>query len=255
MRQRNFFSLTAFLLIFILVLLIIYALPSATAKFAGSHTWEFNSTYGVTALKCGKCHGYIKSEMLSNKTPDALSSHLSASSNSSYVGPGKIINITRTPSGNYDDVCYMCHVVEDTFTAASHTKVTIRVCTDVDCHGDSTNAPGNTSCDLWDDEHCNVTGRINETDDAHRNFYYPLTKINTSYISEEGKAYDAGFVACLACHTHVGLDINVTRPYVFYSKYNFTGNLKNGYLNMTEFGINASLLNSSTSQKLGSAWE
>ena len=200
-------SNTRMLLIIGVLVLGIYILPSAVAKYAGSHTWEFNRTAGVTGLQCGLCHTYIKNEIQANQTPDVVSAHLAASNTSTYVGPGQDINITATPTGSYDDVCWMCHVQENDVTVGGgHTKVVIRVCTDADCHGNQTGPYD------WGEAIQNVTGRINSSADAHWNFYRPLTGFNSTIGNEDGGVYEMGFVACLACHTHVGLDLNITRP-------------------------------------------
>jgi hypothetical protein len=204
-------SNTRTLLIFGLIVLGIYVLPTAVAKFAGSHTWEFNRTGGVTSIECGKCHTYIKNEINSSDTVDVMWAHLNASANSSYVGPGLTININNSPSGSLDDVCWMCHVVQNEFATlgGTHTKVVIRVCTDTDCHGNETGP-----YPIFGEAIRNVTGRLNNDADAHYNFYRPLTAW-TSAIGQENTSlpnYDQGYISCLTCHTHVGLDLNLTRP-------------------------------------------
>ena len=236
----------------------IYVLPSAVAKYTGSHTWELNETGGVTSLQCGKCHTYIKNEITNGVTSDAMNAHRNASNNTAYVGVGKIINISNTPTGSLDDVCWMCHVQErDATLSGGHTKVVIRACTDSDCHGDTT---GTTSCTIFAagfsggaNTSCNVTGRINSSTDAHWNFYRPLTRLTSSIGNEDGGNYDMGFMACLACHTHVGLDLNITRPQKLSLSLNLTS-VTAGF-NATSLSVNYTNMTSTTGGKEpGSVW-
>ncbi len=66
----------------------IYVLPSVTARFAGSHTWELNLTADpderVGQLDCGKCHVYIKNEFTAGSFNVSLR-HQYASNNSAYI--------------------------------------------------------------------------------------------------------------------------------------------------------------------------
>jgi len=278
------------LLLLAVIVLGIYVLPSAIAKFAGSHTWEFNATTRVTALQCGKCHTYIKNEINNTNAQmyagDAISAHLAASNNTNYVSnaSGAPIYIPSLPASwdaTYDNVCWMCHTVESGFTASTHTKVTIRACTDIDCHGNYLNYTDNgvsapaaptgtniTNCQIWNENICNVTGRINSTSDAHKNFYYPLTAYESPYGNEGGYQYGSestangkytyGFVACLACHTHVGLSLNFTRPNELEAEFNLTdmtGTTTSAPWNITNLYVNMSSTNFSYGGKdPGSVW-
>lgn len=244
-------SNTKMLLIVAVFITGIYVLPSAVAKYAGSHTWEFNGTGRVTALQCGKCHTYIKNEINGSVTKDVMNAHLNASNASAYIGPDKIINISRAATGTLDDVCWMCHVQEnDATVTGGHTKVVIRVCTDTDCHGDQT---GTTSGSVWDTDKMNVTGKINSTSDAHWNFYRPLTNFQSTIGNEDGGNYDFGFVSCLGCHTHVGLDLNLTRPNKLSLSLNLTS-VTAGF-NATSLIVNMSNRSVSTGGKEpGSVW-
>ena len=270
MVRRKASSRTMVLLLIAVLVLGIYVLPSATAKFAGSHTWEFNASTGVTGLKCGKCHVYIVSEINNSNAKalagNAITAHLNASNATEYIGKGKPLNFSgpgATWDATYDNVCWMCHVVEGgASVSGTHTRVTIRVCTDVDCHGNYNNQSDDggtvTSCDIWGEDHCNVTGRINNTADAHRNFYYPLTRYTSPYGNENGGQYDYGFVACLACHTHVGLDLNFTRPNKLSARFNLTamtGSTQTSPWNITKLEVNTSSTNTTVGGKApGSVW-
>jgi hypothetical protein len=251
-------SNTKMLLLIAVFILGIYVLPSAVAKYAGSHTWELNETGGVTSLQCGKCHTYIKNEITAGVTNDAMNAHLNASNNSNYVGIGKLINITNTPTGSLDDVCWMCHIQElDATLSGGHTKVVIRACTDSDCHGDTT---GTGACTVFPtgfgggvNTSCNVTGNLNSSTDAHWNFYRPLTGLTSSIGNEDGGNYDMGFIACIGCHTHTGLDLNITRPQKLSLSLNLTS-VTAGF-NLTSLTVNYSNMTSSVGGKeYGSVW-
>ena len=47
------------LLLLAMVVVGIYVLPSVTARFAGSHTMEVNTSAGSGGMSCGECHQYI----------------------------------------------------------------------------------------------------------------------------------------------------------------------------------------------------
>lgn len=207
-----------------IIILGLYVLPGVTARFAGSHTWELNRTGGASALQCGKCHQYIVDEAhLSGVVGNVTWQHRRASNESRYINASSILIKVPTPQGNEYDFCNMCHVVESGISYAGHTKVTIRVCTDGDCHGDHTNA-SNQSYKLGVyPTALNITQKIKASQDPHSKFYNGLATATSTY-SEEGDSesaeassgtYNAGFYACIGCHTRVGVQINITRPNIY----------------------------------------
>ncbi len=211
----------------------IYVLPSVTARLAGSHTWELNQTAGVAGLKCGRCHQYIQAEaQAGGGALNVLYAHQNASNTSKYVNAsGGYINIT-TPTGSIDDFCVMCHAMEGGITGA-HTRVTIRVCTDGDCHGThNTTATQTSKVALWGQK-LNITEKLNSSTDAHRNYFGPLNDQTQRTYAEETDGdtddtlvdenagityYRPGFYACMGCHTHVGVQLDIRRP----TTYNFS---------------------------------
>ncbi len=216
-------SATVFALIAVMVLGI-YILPSVTAKFAGSHSWEVNLTARSEGLKCGRCHVYIRDEMAAaggtnvsndndcfplatwNPNWDVVCSHISASRNTSFVGTGMAVNITADANRDWDTVCHMCHVVErGASVGTQHTRVTTRVCTD--CHGNSTSvgriytSRGNSP---WGQGNCTATAagigncsefvvgpRLASSQDLHSNFFVPLDRVSGD-IAYEDTAASAG---------------------------------------------------------------
>ncbi len=243
----------------------LYVIPQATAKYAGSHTWERNDTYGVYGLRCTRCHYYILAEMsATNLSDDVAQRHRIASENTAYIGFDNPINISRDGlpivGASMVNVCLMCHVAEADSLAINgiHTKIVIRVCTDLDCHGDQS---GTTSGSIgaFSESTTNVTGRINQTTDAHSNFYRPLSQRNsTIYRNEDGGFYDEGFIACMGCHTHVGLDLEFKRPNKFSLNmtFNNTGGVPDWRLSGQGLTVNFSSTNISISTKSpGTVWE
>ncbi len=220
----------------------IYVLPSVTARFAGSHTWELNTTEATNArvaqLNCGKCHVYIKNEFTAGSF-NVSTAHKAASNTSAYINNTFEAFIQMpTPSGSDDDVCLMCHAVETGLSYEGHTRVTIRACTDGDCHGNHTEQVNQSAKVALFGQKLNIVDKLNSSADAHRNFYRPLSQQNSTYTMEDAgsstlvetadtndnSTYSAGFFACMGCHTHVGVQMTIGRP----SIYNFSLNTTDG---------------------------
>jgi hypothetical protein len=165
-----------------LLVLGIYVLPSVTARFAGSHTMEVNTTLGgPQKMKCGQCHQYIVDE-------------LNATNASDYVtGQHMAAALVATP----EDVCVFCHT-SSTGIAGAHTQVTVKPCTEAtSCHGQNVS-----------DYKKNVTGRLGDDSDAHSAWYNAMT----TATDPTNRWTDAGAYTCLGCHTHMGVSFNITRP-------------------------------------------
>ncbi len=205
----------------------IYVLPAATARFAGTHTWEVNqSSIGGQGLRCGKCHAYIKTELNATTLGDAtFQKHRTAAANSVYINNTNSTLIqVATPGADIDDFCLMCHAVETGASGAGHTKVTIRVCTDGDCHGKHTE--NQSLKDVMYPNKLNITTQISASADAHANFFNPLNATDSDYVAEDtldsvsvntsSGNYKAGFYACMGCHTHVGVQLDsIARPNIY----------------------------------------
>jgi hypothetical protein len=194
-----------------------YVLPSVTARFAGSHTMELNHTEGVEGsgtlnLKCANCHTYIDDELNATANADmVITAHLNAAANTNFTGPNGEINLTSNLDPNdASRACKMCHVLSQNSVniAGSHTKVAIRPCTV--CHGNSTD----TGLAYSDFGTAGDMGRkLANSTDGHRNFFVPLdtTTSDLGNLDASGN-YSNGYFACLACHTHVGVNFRFERP-------------------------------------------
>jgi hypothetical protein len=195
------------LLFFVLsiFLLAVYALPTAIAKFVGSHTFETGAN-GVGGLKCQICHDYIVQEFqATTETNRVLQIHNSSASNWSYTQGW--LNIT--PNTNQTQgVCMLCHRNQLSATP-SHTKVTIRVCTDLDCHGN--NATTNNTAYPVEGLMGPRLGGSDESDptNAHMRVFNSLSGNFSFYYNETGTNYTEGVFLCLGCHTFMDFELSV----------------------------------------------
>jgi cytochrome c2 len=231
------------------IVLGIYVLPSVTAKFAGSHTMEANTTGGVTEVQCGNCHQYIQDELnLSDGSlsDDVVTAHITALQDTNYANasnqsaPLKMDAIT---DADITTVCHLCHKVQSG-VSGGHTQVTIRACTDSACHGYNSSASPLYSSKL------NITEKLGSPYDAHNVWYNAMTSaspykaddvdgwagdlVNQTAVS--GGNYTIAFYTCLGCHTHVGIEfspINRWNAYSINVSFNNQGAATVEFINMT----------------------
>ncbi len=186
------------LLIIFLAVMAIYVFPQVLATLAGSHTMEFNAT-GTGSLECVKCHSYIFAEL--NATDDSrsvLQVHRNAAGNESYTRGWIAQNITNTTDSG---VCLLCHLGQ---VQNSHTKVFVRTCIDLDCHGtnESTN---NTAYRVG-----SIGPDLGSKTNVHERWFDSMSGYDSAYQNETGINYTKGYWACLGCHTYVRVNINAT---------------------------------------------
>jgi len=202
-----------FLLLLVLGIGFIYSLPLGIAKFAGTHTWEFNQTNGSRTINCVKCHRYILSEFtadyLTNRTYQV---HKNAAGNSSYTGAWLNLTVDNTTEFG---ICQFCHLNQMSATA-SHTKITIRACVDLDCHG--SNATSNNTAYPAAGFMGPKLGGSSESSptNVHMRAFNQMSSMDTGvYLNETGSDYKKGFYFCIGCHTHVdfGITYNGTESY------------------------------------------
>lgn len=222
---------------------------------------ELNTGNGTMGLKCAPCHQYILDEMaasnLSYGKPDGVYwKHLNTLANIQYAAPNKELNFTINPplfGGAKHNVCQVCHITESDAQAVDgqHTKLTIRVCTDTDCHGDSVTR-GTSLAEYYQ---AGLVGRnLTAANDLHGPWFDEMEKINSSYMSEDGTYYSQGFYVCLGCHTHIGVAFNITRPTSYSFNMTLTGGVAD-WADVTGIVINESNKNTSISMAIpGSKW-
>jgi hypothetical protein len=176
----------------------IYVIPSAVAKFSGSHTWEFNETSGVSGINCVKCHEYIRSELNASTTEEqVLAAHTAAAGNLSYAQGWLNLSIDNSTSFG---VCQLCHLIQNSSTP-SHTKVTIRACIDLDCHGDNVNTNNTAYPEGRFGPKLGGSDEFSPTNVHMRIFNQMSADLDSGYRNETGSEYSKGFWFCVGCHT------------------------------------------------------
>ncbi|MCW7076928.1 MAG: hypothetical protein OCU18_06540 [Candidatus Syntrophoarchaeum sp.] len=199
------------LLLMIAVLAIgIFALPQSVALFSGQHSW-YNLTPQGNDVPCEKCHGDIASEIASSgahKNIECGGCHR-ADARVGYAGdwegdvdPGQGAHAASTIE------CMICH---DRGTNFTHHNIGSDECSD--CHTSPFVAPGAGGFNLTDPS---VLPSDTGTKAAHMQFVHDA--INETLMEGANEA-------CIACHTHVGVNITWTKNVVlnFEASENETG--------------------------------
>jgi cytochrome c553 len=214
---------------------------------------EFNATGATTnasLMACGQCHQYIINELNATDNSDYVAGmHINALTTEDYANastdPNAFLHIgsfsgqTITTS----TVCALCHAVE-TKISGSHTQVVTRACTDRDCHGYNSTFFGGTI--VFGGQ--NITEKLTLDTDAHSTWFNAMEGTDSEYPkanATEGGYYKLGFYACLACHTHTGMSMNLTRPQVF--NINVTRNESGVFISVP--AMNYTVLNETVSYK------
>jgi hypothetical protein len=120
-------------LLFLAAILVlgVYVLPQTTARIAGSHSWEYNSSGGgIYNIRCTVCHRYILEENTATTLSLSLTTtHKNAGENANYIGNGKPINISKSGGlplfeGAMINTCLLCHLMEQDSVgwSGSHTE-------------------------------------------------------------------------------------------------------------------------------------
>ncbi len=166
-----------------------------------------------------------------------------------FLGSRNVINLTDgtgtiTIAQDNNAQCYVCHRAQIFNVEGSHTKVTVRGCTDAQCHGGSAdkNWTGEDSLKNTDAAYrskfgewfqvgnCGAAGchsgeygykrqpaneigaKMSDRTDAHNRWFVGLKTQNSAYKDGNGKNISADYYSCLGCHTHTGLKLQITRP-------------------------------------------
>lgn len=179
----------------------IYVLPAVIATFAGSHTIERNESGGAASLQCTACHEYIFEELNSPGARSVLQKHRNAAGNASYTE--NWLNLTINNATKYG-VCHLCHLGQVPMEG-EHTPTVVRVCTDLDCHGNNatTNNTAYQAAGIVGPHMGNVTN-------VHGNWFKAMSAISSNYTNETGVNYTLDYWTCLVCHTSVEIDKEVT---------------------------------------------
>jgi len=166
-----------------------------------------------------------------------------------YNATGTLKNSAATVTGATDNnaQCYVCHRAGIFNVTGSHTKVTVRGCTDNQCHGADSSKTwtgeeslkntsdayrskfgeffqlsgcGQDGCHMgeytYKRQPANEVGaKIGDESDAHNRWFVGLKSSNSTYKDENGDAINADYYTCLGCHTHVGMKLTILRPAAF----------------------------------------
>lgn len=231
------------LLLLAMVVVGIYVLPSVTARFAGSHTMEVNTTGGAQKMACGQCHQYIQDELeAGSQTDSVINAHRNATNDSAYM---TALGLDRIAGGATSaQVCVLCHTTGAEIDG-SHTDVTIRPCDSTFCH-DYAAAPSTDN--LANTTKLNVSDTLNNSADVHSGWYQAMVDTTDPLARMENgsDAMDAGYYTCLGCHTHVGIAFAVTRPQSINISLTINGSTS-GWINVTSVTVNESDINVTTS--------
>ncbi|HUV82983.1 MAG TPA: hypothetical protein VMW53_07925 [archaeon] len=214
----------------------LFVLPSTLSMFAGQHAW-YNPNPNIEGIPCEKCHVLEQSELMGTNGPHSLTYASLVNTSANYSGtPGA--NGSTVFWGSETDIttrCFGCHQVGANFSAGSdyasyntnwdtnrnisHAAIVIEC---IDCHP-------------W------VAHELENSDEAHRPFYVSLnetTAVNgTSLLKGANEA-------CIACHTHVGVNISWQRA--SYLSFNATVNTSTGLFNITYNTSDTNVINTSS---------
>ena len=185
-----------------LVVVLIYTLPQIAAHFSGTHTAEINVSAGASGFDCVACHSDILSQLESTtESRRVFEMHSDAAGNTSYVSNFLNENITNATDAR---VCLLCHLAQIPVTG-SHTQLVVRVCTDLDCHGnnETTNNTGYPTAG-------NISAKMGSVTNAHERWLDAMSGSTSTRQNETGAYYPHDFYTCLGCHTGVGVNIDST---------------------------------------------
>lgn len=218
--------------IFLAIIVVgVYVLPGVVATFAGSHSMEVNTTntfddnpdfykLGVcfgycheeeekieNFPRCTECHPYILAEL--NAT--ALSRNVL----SAHTPPAQQTLSSADSDVNY--ACIMCHHPPRIDFTGSHTKVGVVPCTY--CHGNSTDPGIFNFVTLGVDHPSTITNKtawvgpqLANSADMHSNWF---KEMEGSTFDGPNANFTTGFYVCMACHTHIGMNMKISRPQAF----------------------------------------
>ena len=192
------------ILIITLIVVAVYIMPQIAARFTSSHTVEGNMTGGgVKSLKCVECHQYILDEANGTVGEAVFRAHEDAAKNTTYTQ--NWLNIIINETREEERTCYLCHLAQ--VEGGTHTQITTRVCTDLDCHG-TNESSNNTAYPTTG----NIGPALGGVSNVHEDWFDAMTDYTSSLQNETGTNYTLDYWACLGCHTGVGVNMNATEP-------------------------------------------
>lgn len=190
----------------------LFALPSTLSMFAGQHSWY--DPKSDTGIPCTKCHSLEDAELSGSGGPhDPDYDGLINTSMDYGNGSGNPGGSDFWDGDLVDDRCYGCHQTtgsvnstHDLYDTWDNQRNTVHAAVAVWC----------IDCHPW------VENELMHNEAAHTAFYDDLNETGSGLVVLQ----DAN-LACLGCHTHVGVNITWTRNE--YVSYNVTCD-KTGYV-------------------------
>ncbi len=223
----------------------IFALPSTISMFGGQHNWYDLGPDG-NQVPCIKCHGDVYDEYKAGGVHHMLGG--SSTSN----GTGDI--------SNPDEACMYCHRSNSSIVYASgdgagatlgqqaHAASTVACML---CHeyNASFDAPSNVSSGMGGF----FAGGFGDMSGLSSPFNYTNSSVNDAGDAAAHNEFIKGAIngtlmedsneACIACHTHVAIDINWTKEYNMYLEVGYDGSnwtcnnfTSEGTYNVTTYG-------------------
>lgn len=190
------------LILIMAIIMGIYVLPSVSARFAGTHTIEYNATAGVSSVKCHVCHQAFYFELSAgNDAGNTTQVHKNAAGNKSYTQGWLNMSIVNTTEYG---VCHLCHRPQVDVNL-SHSQGIVRVCTDLDCHGSNESTNNTAYSDAGN------VGPVLGGDNVHSPWFDGMSNFDARYKNETADSYTLDYYACLGCHTNIIVTRNTTR--------------------------------------------
>lgn len=163
------------------------ALPQTLALFIGQHDWYDTTNVATNGVPCSKCHADVVTEMMN------------AADGGTVGTANNLHRFGGTTNGN--DFCLGCHMTgidtvagynQGNVTGGNYHAAALPRC--LDCH----NAPGVG--------YAGAKGalEIYGANEAHKPFVEYANGTNVTFFKGENEA-------CIACHTHVAVDIIWTK--------------------------------------------
>ncbi len=164
--------------------------------------------------------------------------------------------------------CLFCHR-SAFFYGGTHTRITVKSCTNIYCHGDGSGQTYNQGSRMTDlPEYYKpgsgfsskagfVGNAINNSADAHSNWFRMSKEEQTNkyynYDTDPNNAtkLNDDYFTCLGCHSHASMTLKVKRPNTFELT---TDKVPDSAQSLT-YEKNYTEFNESTSYKTGSAWK
>lgn len=280
-----------------------YHSSKLTYKFyTGTKKVKWSNVYNATAGRVTYEAGNAAAWDWTNQTMTGIDSAASGGAFTKptvFLGSRNVINTnstgvvtgTITMAQDSNAQCYVCHRAQIFSVEGAHTKVTVRGCTDNQCHGLDANKTwtGEASLENTDKAYRSKFGeffqlgncwsagchmgeytykrqpaneigaKLSDKADAHNRWFVGLKTQDSAYKDENGNNLTADYYSCLGCHTHTSLKLEIKRPGAFdISIFKDTATIGDYNYNDLNAGINGSAATATTNvsiKDMGTVWQ